>query len=77
MITGNGIPHEKYNICGIAHECTNRKDDIFMKRRLYIDEAHRALEIFRFAVFFYVIFEQCLISETNMIHPGYDEYCLV
>ena len=27
--TGNGIPHYTYNICGIAHVCTNRKDDIF------------------------------------------------
>ena len=32
--TGNGIPHDIYNICGIAHACTNRKDDIFMQRRL-------------------------------------------
>ena len=49
--TGYGIPHDKYNICGIAHVRTNKKDDIFMKRRLYIDEAHTALDIFRFAVF--------------------------
>ena len=32
--TGNGIPHDRYNICGIAHVRTNRKDDIFMQRRL-------------------------------------------
>ena len=32
--TGNGIPHDKYNIRGIAHARTNRKDDIFMQRRL-------------------------------------------
>ena len=32
--TGNGTPHDKYNICGIAHAQTNRKDDIFMQRRL-------------------------------------------
>ena len=50
--TGNGIPHDKYNIRGIAHACTNRKDNIFVRRGLYIDEAHMALEIFRFAVFF-------------------------
>ena len=50
--TGNGIPHDKYNICGIVHKLTNRKDEIFMQRRLYIDEAHTALDIFRFAVFF-------------------------
>ena len=34
------------------HVRRNRKDDIFMQRRLYIDEAHTALDIFRFAVFF-------------------------
>ena len=28
------------------------KNDIFMQRRLYIDEEHTALDIFRFAVFF-------------------------
>ena len=32
--TGNGTPHDKYNIRGIAHACTKRKDDIFMQRRL-------------------------------------------
>ena len=32
--TGNGTPHDKYNIHGIAHARTNRKDDIFMQRRL-------------------------------------------
>ena len=32
--TGNGTPHDKYNIHGIAHVRTNRKDDIFMQRRL-------------------------------------------
>ena len=32
--TGNGAPHDKYNIRGIAHVWTNRKDDIFMQRRL-------------------------------------------
>ena len=50
--TGNGIPHDKWNILGIAHARTNRKDDIFMQTWLYIDEAHMALDIFRFAVFF-------------------------
>ena len=30
--TGNGIPHA--NIRGIAHTRTNRKDNIFMQRRL-------------------------------------------
>ena len=46
VLTGNGIPSDKYNIRGIAHTRTNRKDDIFMQRRLYIDEAHMALDIF-------------------------------
>ena len=32
--TGNGIPHDRYNIRGITHAHTNRKDDIFMQRRL-------------------------------------------
>ena len=32
--TGNGIPHDKYNIRGIGHEQTIRKDNIFMQRRL-------------------------------------------
>ena len=32
--TGNGAPHDKYNVRGIAHVRTNRKYDIFMQRRL-------------------------------------------
>ena len=32
--TGNGIPHDRYNIRGIAHVHTNRKDDIFKQRQL-------------------------------------------
>ena len=32
--TGNGIPHEIYNIRGIAHARTSRKDNIFMQRGL-------------------------------------------
>ena len=43
--TGNGTPHDRYNIRGIAHAHTNRKDDIFMQRRLYIGHAHTALNI--------------------------------
>ena len=65
--TGNGTPHGRYNICGIAHAGTNRKDDIIMQRwqcktihiyievgvrDLYIEEAHTALDILRFAAFF-------------------------
>ena len=51
-------------IFGTAHAGTNRKDDIFIQRRLvllhiywsgarnlYINKAHMALDIFRFAVF--------------------------
>ena len=34
ILTGNGIPHAKYDVRGIAHERTNRKDDIFMQRQL-------------------------------------------
>ena len=32
--TGNGTSHDKYDIRGIAHPRTNRKDDIFMQRRI-------------------------------------------
>ena len=32
--TGNGTPHDKYNIRDIAYARTNRKDEIFMQRRL-------------------------------------------
>ena len=32
--TGNRIPHDRYNACGIAHACSYIKDDIFMQRRL-------------------------------------------
>ena len=32
--TGNGISHDRYNIRGIAHVRTNRKDNILMQRRL-------------------------------------------
>ena len=32
--TGNGTPHDKYNIRGIAHARINRKDNIFMQRGL-------------------------------------------
>ena len=40
--TGNGIPYDKYDVRDIAHARTDRKDDIFMQRRLYIDETHGA-----------------------------------
>ena len=45
--------HGKYDIRGIDHAHTNSKDDIFMQRRLLIDKAHMALNIFRFAAFFW------------------------
>ena len=32
--TGSGTPHGRYNIRGIAHVRTNRKDDIFIQRQL-------------------------------------------
>ena len=48
VLTGNGIPHDEYNIRGIAHVRTNSKDDIFMQRRLLIDKAHTVLDIFQF-----------------------------
>ena len=31
--TGNGTSHDKYDIRGIAHARTNRKNDIFMQRQ--------------------------------------------
>ena len=49
FLTGNGIPHDKYHIRDIAHARRNKKDKIFMQR-LYINKAHTALDIFRFAV---------------------------
>ena len=56
--SGNGTPHDKYDIRGIAHfhaKTTNAKLYIYIgvgARDLYIDEARTALDIFRFAVFF-------------------------
>ena len=38
--------HMKYDVRGIAHARTNRKDDILMQRWLYIDDANIALSIF-------------------------------
>ena len=39
----------------LKNEDNIKNEDIFMQRRLYIDEAHTALDIFRFAVFFFFI----------------------
>ena len=61
--TGNGIPPDRYNIRGIAHGHTNRKYNIFMQRRLYIEETHMAVDILRFAVFFRLIY--FLINQFN------------
>ena len=54
ILTKNGIPHDKCNLRGIAYAlCTHKqKDNIFMQR-LYIDKAHMALDIFRFAAFLF------------------------
>ena len=58
--TGNGIPHDKYNIRGIVHTLTNRKDDIFMLRQLYVDEAHTALDIpLEILIFRSAIYRRC------------------
>ena len=43
--TGNGTPHDKCNLHGIVHARANKKDDIFMQRRLNIDKARMALDI--------------------------------
>ena len=32
--SGNGIPHDDYNVRGIAHAHSYKKNDIFMQRRL-------------------------------------------
>ena len=52
---GNGISHDicrKYAALPMHAQTENRKYIIFMQRRLYIDKAHRVLDIFRFAVLF-------------------------
>ena len=61
--TGNGTSHDKYNIRGLAQKrrhfyakTTSVKLYIYIgvgARDLYIDKAHTALDIFRFAVFFF------------------------
>ena len=62
--TGNGTPHDKYNIHGIAHGRTNRKD-IFVQRGLVqnflsilelCQETFPACCLVRFAAFFWVVF---------------------
>ena len=65
--TGNGTPHDKYNLRGIARVHKQKRRHFHAKttsaklyycigvrsRDLYIDEAHTALDIFRFAAFFH------------------------
>ena len=53
-----------------AHELTNRKDNIFMQIRLYIDEAHTALDIFRFAVFFYSGIQKDILTDPIQSREG-------
>ena len=60
MITGvqivTGIPHDEYDIRGIAHARQTEKTTFLCKDDCtYIDEANMALDIFRFAVFFKVV----------------------
>ena len=75
--TRNGTPHDKYNIRGIAHLRTNRKDDISMQRRLYIDEAHTALDIFRFAVFLFILLGTFFLFAPLMAYFGFNEFGLL
>ena len=72
--TGNGIPNDKCNLRGISHARSNKKDDIFKQWRLYIDKAHTALDILRFAVFLEwnsileIHTEQGKMSRMNISH---------
>ena len=50
--TGYGTPHDKYNVSGIELYIYIGVE----ARDLYINEAHTALDIFRFAAFFYRFF---------------------
>ena len=54
--TGNGIPHNKYDIRGTAHARTNRKDDIVIQRGL-LESFTYILDILRFAVVFFMYVE--------------------
>ena len=63
--TGNGNPHDKYNIRGIAHASTNRKNDIFMQRPLYIEKLHTVLDIFCFVEF--LIIEVIEVDELEEV----------
>ena len=50
----------------IKNEDDIKNEDIFMQRRLYIDEAHTALDIFCFAVFFFVKLHIQLLNLTQL-----------
>ena len=85
--TGNGIPHNKYNIRGIVHTHTNRKDNIFMQRRLYNDKAHTVLDIFpqrcqdsvlpytAVAVIFCILGDFIFVVSTNFSYASLCFYC--
>ena len=60
-------PHDKYKIRSIVHTSTNRKDDIFMQRWLYIDKAHMALDIFHF--FYMYAFSLGDVLTTAAVRP--------
>ena len=40
-----GIPHDRYNMRGIAHARTNRKDKIFMHGSMWLAEAYSCLQV--------------------------------
>ena len=52
----------------LKNEDDIKNEDIFMQRWLYIDEAHTALDIFRFAVFFISIWEFSLHLKQYTVH---------
>ena len=60
VYTGNWIPHDKYDVHGIAHARTDRKDNIFMQRRLYIDKTQTALNIFPTTTFIVLVTAKAL-----------------
>ena len=64
-------PEMEFHIIKIIYAAlpafTNRKDNNFMRRRLYIDKTHTVLDIFRFVVF--VFFEApCMVLCSSPKH---------
>ena len=55
--TGNGIPHDEYDVHGIAHAhaCTNRKDDIFMQSRRRSAHGAGHIPLCGIFLFYYVV----------------------